>query len=169
MDQSTINVKVFEDGTEHLGVASVILPDVNFLTQTIAGAGIGGNIEVPIVGMLDAMSMTVSFRTFQKNAVKLSAPKRHNIELRSAQQIEDPVKGVLAVDAVKHVMVVLPKSNKGGTVQPAAPTDGSGEYSVRYWKTTINGEVVQEIDPINFICIIDGVDYLADVRKALGD
>ena len=42
MDQSTINFKVFEDGTEHLGVASVTLPDVNFLTQTIAGAGIGG-------------------------------------------------------------------------------------------------------------------------------
>ena len=70
--------------------------------------------------------------------------------------------------AVKHVMVVVPKSLKGGTVSPAAPSNGSGEYAVRYWKTYIDGKKVREIDPLNFIFEVDGVDYLADVRAALG-
>jgi len=26
----------------------------------------------------------------------------------------------------------------------------------------------REVDPLNFICYVDGTDYLADVRKALG-
>lgn len=42
------------------------------------------------------------------------------------------------------------------------------EFAVRYWATYIDGKKVREIDPLNFICLIDGTDYLADVRKALG-
>jgi phage tail tube protein FII len=30
------------------------------------------------------------------------------------------------------------------------------------------GKKVIEIDPINFICFVNGKDYLADVRTALG-
>ena len=56
----------------------------------------------------------------------------------------------------------------GGSIAPATPTNGSGEYSVRYWATYIDGAKVREIDPLNFICVVNGVDYLADVRKAIG-
>lgn len=64
--------------------------------------------------------------------------------------------------------MVVPKSTKGGTIAPATPTSGSGEYAVRYWATYINGKKVRELDPLNFICYINGVDYLAGVRAALG-
>jgi hypothetical protein len=168
MDQSVINFAVFEDGVEHLGMASVDLPDLTHLTQTISGAGIAGNVETVIKGHVDTMTMTLHFRTTTKNSIKLSAPGRHTIELRAAQQDEDPVSGTLKTVAVKHVFVVIPKVDRGGSVAPAAPTDGSGDYSVRYWKTSIDGQVVREIDPLNFICTINGVDYLEDVRKALG-
>ena len=32
----------------------------------------------------------------------------------------------------------------------------------------IDGAKVREIDPLNFIREVNGVDYLADVRKAIG-
>lgn len=51
---------------------------------------------------------------------------------------------------------------------PAAPSNGSGEYAVRYWATYIDGKKVREVDQLNFICYVNGTDYLADVRKALG-
>ena len=35
-------------------------------------------------------------------------------------------------------------------------------------QTYINGKKVRELDPLNFICYINGVDYLAGVRAALG-
>lgn len=168
MDQSTINFAIYEDSTEFLGMSKVTLPDLTYLTQSISGAGIAGNIEAVLLGHFEAMTLGLAFRNTTKQVVRLAEPRRHNIDLRVAQQDEDTVKGAVAVRNVKHVMVVIPKSTKGGTVAPATPTDGSGEYAVRYWATYIDGKKVQEIDPMNFICYINGVDYLADVRKALG-
>ena len=167
-DESVINFAVYEDSVEYVGMAGVTLPNLAAIVQTLSGAGIAGNVEVPVLGHYDVMSLTLNFRTTTEHSVRLSEPRRHNIDLRMAQQIEDTVAGEVKVQSIKHVLVVVPKTDTGGTVAPAAPTNGSGEYSVRYWATYIDGAKVREIDPLNFICLIDGTDYLADVRKALG-
>ncbi len=168
MDQSIINFAVYEDGSEYLGLAKVTMPDLTALTQTISGAGIAGNVEAIILGHYEAMSLGIDFRTTSPQAIKLSEPRRHTIDLRIAQQLEDTVAGVIKVQQVKHVMVVVPKSEKGGSIAPASTGDGSGEYALRYWATYIDGSKVREIDPLNFICLVNGKDYLAEVRTALG-
>lgn len=167
-DESVINFAVYEDSVEYVGMAGVTLPNLAAIVQTLSGAGIAGNVEVPVLGHYDVMSLTLNFRTTTEHSVRLSEPRRHDIDLRMAQQIEDTVAGEVKVQSIKHVLVVVPKTDTGGTVAPAAPTNGSGEYSVRYWATYIDGAKVREIDPLNFICEVNGVDYLADVRKAIG-
>ena len=167
-DESVINFAVYEDSVEYVGMATATLPNLSALVQTISGAGIAGNVEAPILGHYDAMTLGLSFRTTTSQSVKLSEPRRHNIDLRVAQQVEDTVAGAVKVQNVKHVLVVVPKTETGGSVAPARPTNGSGEYSVRYWATYIDGTKVREIDPLNFICFMNGIDYLADVRKAIG-
>ena len=167
-DESVINFAVYEDSVEYVGMAGVTLPNLAAIVQTLSGAGIAGNVEVPVLGHYDVMCLTLNFRTTTEHSVRLSEPRRHNIDLRMAQQIEDTVAGEVKVQSIKHVLVVVPKTDTGGTVAPAAPTNGSGEYSVRYWATYIDGAKVREIDPLNFICEVNGVDYLADVRKAIG-
>lgn len=167
-DESVINFAVYEDSVEYVGMAGVTLPNLAAIVQTLSGAGIAGNVEVPVLGHYDVMSLTLNFRTTTEHSMRLSEPRRHNIDLRMAQQIEDTVAGEVKVQRIKHVLVVVPKTDTGGTVAPAAPTNGSGEYSVRYWATYIDGAKVREIDPLNFICEVNGVDYLADVRKAIG-
>ena len=168
MDQSVINFAVYEDSVEYEGMAQATLPDMTFLTQSVSGAGIGGNIEAIILGHLEAMTLGLNFRTTTPQSVKLAEQRRHQIDLRVANQYEDPINGTVEARAEKHIFVVIPKSTKGGTIAPATPTSGSGEYAVRYWATYINGKNVREIDPMNFICYINGTDYLASVRKALG-
>lgn len=168
IDQAIINFKVYEDGSEYMGMASATLPDLTFLSQTISGAGIGGNIEAPVLGHMDAMTLSLAFRTLTEHSYKLTAPKVHHIDLRVAQQVEDNETGQLKAVAVKHVLVVVPKTLKGGNVAPAASADASGEYAVRYWATYIDGEKVLELDPMNFICFVSDTDYLTTVRKALG-
>ena len=167
-DESVINFAVYEDSVEYVGMAGVTLPNLAAIVQTLSGAGIAGNVEVPVLGHYDVMSLTLNFRTTTEHSVRLSEPRRHNIDMRMAQQIEDTVAGEVKVQSIKHVLVVVPKTDTGGTIAPAAPTNGSGEYSVRYWATYIDGSKVREVDPLNFICEVNGVDYLADVRKAIG-
>ena len=158
IDQSVINFAVYEDSVEYLGMSKATLPDVTFLTQSIS----------VILGHLEAMTLGLEFRTTTPQSVRLSELRRHSIDLRVANQYEDPVSGVVEARKEKHIFVVVPKSTKGGTIAPATPTSGSGEYAVRYWATYINGKKVRELDPLNFICYINGVDYLAGVRAALG-
>ena len=160
IQETVINFAVYEDKTEFMGIASVQLPDLTALSQQISGAGIAGNIEAIIPGHFEAMTCTINFRTTTTAALKLSEPRRHNLDIRVA--------GKVAAQSVKHVLVVLPKKDGGGTLAPASAADASGEYAVRYWATYVDGQKIREIDPMNSICIINGVDYLADVRKALG-
>lgn len=167
-DQSVVNFAVFEDAKEFVGMAKASLPDLTALTQSISGAGIGGNVEAVIPGHYDAMSLTLNFRTTTEQAIRLSEPRRHTIDLRVAQQYEDTVTGTVGVQNVKHVLIVIPKKDSGGSISPASPTDASGEYAVRYWATFIDGVKKREIDPLNFICEINGIDYLASTRTALG-
>jgi hypothetical protein len=69
---------------------------------------------------------------------------------------------------VKHVLIVSPTKYNPGKLAPASSADASGEYAVTYYATYIDGVKELEIDVINFIFYVDGTDYLADVRKALG-
>lgn len=167
-DESVINFAVYEDSVEYVGMAKASLPDLTSLVQSISGAGIAGNVEAVMLGHFDAMTLTLNFRTTTEQAIKLSEPRRHTIDLRVAQQSEDTVNGSVAVQSIKHIFVVIPKKDAGGSIAPASPTDGSGEYAVRYWATYIDGVKKREIDPLNFICFVNGVDYLADVKRVLG-
>jgi hypothetical protein len=134
----------------------------------LQGAGISGTFESVILGHLEAMTLTLNFRTLVRDAIKLLEPRDHQIDLRVAQQDKDTVSGQTVVTALKHVFVCKPKMLNPGTVAPATPADASGEYAVTYWATFINGVRTLEIDILNFIYFVNGTDYLAEVRAALG-
>ena len=168
MDQSVINYAIYEDGVEYYGMATVQMPTLANLTQTLSGAGISGNIEEVVLGHQDAMTVTLNFRTTTPASIRLSEPRRHVLDLRIANEEEDPVENALTVPPEKHVMVVIPKTHNVGQIAPGQPTNGSGEYAVRYWATWLNGTKVREIDPMNMKYDVNGVDYLSDVRRAMG-
>lgn len=120
----------------------------------------------PIEGQY--MTAQLKFRTFSAESLKLQEPREHNIDLRAPQQVYDPIAGVYKTQSVKHVLVLVPKTLSNGNIAPASPTDGSGSYAVRRWVTYIDDAKVMELDPYNYICEVNGVDYLSDTRKALG-
>lgn len=66
------------------------------------------------------------------------------------------------------MLMVTPTKFAPGKLAPAASAEASGEYAATYFATYIDGKKVLEIDIINFIYYVNGTDYLADVRKALG-
>lgn len=166
--EAYIDFEVYEDAINLIGVAQATLPDINYLTQQITGAGISGSIDAVLIGMVDAMTLALNFRSATDAAAKLSSPEKHNLDLRVAEQYWDTMAVGKEIQADKYVMVVVPKSFKPGTVAPASAADTSGEYSVQYYAAYKNGVQLWEIDPWNDVCTIMGVDYMADVRKALG-
>lgn len=72
------------------------------------------------------------------------------------------------IETIIYILVVTPKKLNPGKVATAAAAEVSGEYAVSYYATYIDGKKKLEIDPLNYIYYVNGKDYLADVRKALG-
>lgn len=168
IDNGTVNFAVYEGSNEFLGMAEVTLPEFTALTEEIQGAGIAGTFNGPYVGHLEAMALTLNFRSVTKSAIKLMEPISHQIEMRAAQQKWNNTSGKMEQESVKHVAIVTPTKYAPGKLAPASPTESSGEYSVSYYALFINGEKLIEIDILNYIHFINGTDYLEDVRKALG-
>ena len=145
VDETVIGFAVYEDATEYYG-----------------------KVEAVILGAIEAMTTTLNFRTVTKNAIKLHEPREHKIDLRVAQQNKNTTKGVTEVGRVKHLLTLTPKKLNPGKVATASAAEVSGEYATTYFATYIDGKKMLEIDPLNYIYFVNGKDWLADVRKALG-
>ena len=168
VDETVIGFAVYEDATEYYGMSEVTLPEISNLTEEISGAGMGGKVEAVILRAIEAMTTTLNFRTVTKNAIKLHEPREHKIDLRVAQQNKNTTKGVTEVGRVKHLLTLTPKKLNPGKVATASAAEVSGEYATTYFATYIDGKKMLEIDPLNYIYFVNGKDWLADVRKALG-
>ena len=168
VDNGTTNFAVYEDATEFYGMAEATLPEISQITEEVKGAGIAGAFNGAFVGHIEAMTLTLNFRSVTADAIKLAEPRNHQLDLRAAQQYWDNSACKFIQQAVKHVQMVTPTQFAPGKLAPAASAEASGEYAATYFATYIDGKKVLEIDIINFIYYINGTDYLADVRKALG-
>lgn len=163
-----INLELYEDSVNLLGIAKVKLPAITYPCVTISGAGMMGNMDVPLYGMVDAMTTTINFLTTTDSAVRLMAPKKHQLDMRVAEEYWETEQAEVGLWGDKFVMIVRPKSIDPGTVAPMSAADTSGEFAVYYYAAYRNGTQLWEIDKRNMKCVIDGVDHMADVRKALG-
>jgi len=166
--ESNIVFELYEDAVNFLGLTQATLPNLAFIVQQIQGAGLNGNIDVPIHGMMEAMELSLNFRSPTDAAKSLATPNTHHLDLRVAAQYWDDTQSNYGVEADKYVLLARPKAMNPGNIQTATPADTANTFSVVYYAGYRDGTKIWEIDPINYICEINGVDYFADVRKALG-
>lgn len=163
-----INYRAYLENNVLVGLANVELPELTAMTDTISGSGIAGEVDSPIMGHYESMSATFTFRTIDKGYAEFLAPKTHAIDLRGSQQVNDAGAGVLKSVPVRVIMRGKTKSAPLGSLEVGATTDTEIEVEVEYLKIVINGQTVFELDKFNFKCVINGVDYLASVRRDMG-
>lgn len=163
-----INLEIYEDSVNLLGTAKVTLPKIEFPTVAISGAGIMGNMDVPLIGMVNAMTVSINFLTVTQAAASLGAPRKHLLDMRVAEEFWEVEQAEAGLWAEKYVMLTQTKSTTPGTVAPMSAADASGEYAVYYYAAYRKGKRLWEIDKRNMRCIFGDTDYMAEVRRALG-
>lgn len=163
-----INFEVFSGGVRKLGMADATLPKIKSKTSTLSGAGIGGEIEMPTTGQTESLELEINWRTINEDISELSAMKAHDLELRGANEQYDAGTGEIKTQAVKINVRGLPKEVDLGSFKPADHTDTKTTLELVYIKITIDGTRKVEIDKLNYIYYVNGVDYMESVRKALG-
>ena len=168
VQEANINYEVYADGDRALGSASVDLPDIDFITEEISGAGIAGKIDVGILGHIENLETTIHWRTIFEKPLYLMKQRTVMLSLRGAMQRYNAATGVRRAVPVRIDLRVAPTSLKLGSLEPAAQTDTESTFTADYIKVTENNSVVFEHDKFNYIFVVDGVDILAEVRDALG-
>lgn len=162
------NAKVYNDGNELYGAGDVEVPSFEYMTETLTGLGIAGEMTIPVLGHFKGFTSKIKWNTANDLALTLLQPKAHHLEVRGSIQEYDAGTGAFINKAVKMLMKAMPTKGSLGKFEPAKKMDSESEFSVSYVKVWIHGKEVMEIDPFNFICNINGEDSLAEVRKNLG-
>jgi P2 family phage contractile tail tube protein len=164
-----INFSVYDgDSQDLLGVAEVTLPSFEAMTETISGAGIAGEMDMPVLGHFGGMTVEISWRTMTVDATKLSKQVGHKFDMRASIEQYDEQNATISSIPMKIVMVTVPKTLNLGNLNVGAGSDSSNEFECSYIKVLINNEEVVELDKFNYIYRVHGVDYLESVRRDLG-
>jgi P2 family phage contractile tail tube protein len=168
LPENMINYQVYKDGDVLIGTANIELPSLDALTEKVKGAGIAGEIEAPVIGHYDVLTLGIQWRTITADAINLAAPVAHALDFRGSQQVYDSSAGSYSTVPVKVIVRAMPKKTSLGKMIVAGQTDSKNEFECSYLKCYIDGDMTLELDKYNFICNIGGTDYLSTVRQDLG-
>lgn len=160
------HINLFNDGLSYLGqVEEVTLPNLTRKMEEWRGGGMNAPIKTD-QGM-EAMTMDFTCGGLMEDALKQFGTTEHDgVMLRFAGSYQrDDTGEVSAVEVVirgRHSAIEMGTAKTGEN----SPFKVTSELS--YYKLTIDAEDVIEIDIINMIEKIGGVDRLAGHRKAIG-
>lgn len=159
---------VYLDGSKMIGVASShTLPEVNMQTSTVSGMGVNGEVDSPTLGQFESMEQEIQFNTLYSSAVDMLNPMNAiNLTFRAAQQVYDKsTGGGYAFKSLRIVEMGRVKKFKPGKIEKAESMEATITLELTYLLVEVDGVVVMEIDKLNQVYNVNGVDMLADVRN----
>lgn len=161
--------RVYEPGNpDYKGVSDIQLPSLEHMTEAINGAGILGEYESPAFGHLSSMKLVLNWRVTSKELLSFFRPEAMEIDCRMANQEYNEQLGKHNFTANRLYVRGIPVKNDLGKVQKGSPYEGSTELEVLHMRLECDGEVLIEVDRINYIYRVGGVDYTQKLREALG-
>lgn len=163
-----INFNVYSGDNTLYGVATVDLPAITAMTDTVKGAGIAGEIDSPVMGHFQSMTTKITFRTIEPEAMELAKQAAHQVEIRGSQQVYDAGNGTYTTVPVRASMKIVPKTVTLGTFDPGATTGTEQEFEVLYIKLFVANKEVCEVDKFNFVAKFGDTNLLDSVRADLG-
>jgi P2 family phage contractile tail tube protein len=160
------NFDTFQDGVSFMGqVRSVTLPKLARKMEDFRGAGMDGTLKLDTGA--DAMELGFTAGGYLREALrKFGATSVGGVMLRwaGAYQAEDT--GIY--ESVEIVARGRYSEIDRGDAKPGDTTEHKFTMQVSYYKETVNGVPLIEIDVPNNVFIVDGIDILAAQRAAIG-
>lgn len=156
------------DGTKMIGVAaSVSLPPVKMKTSTVSGVGVNGELDSPTIGQFESMEQEIQFNTLYSSAMDALSPLTNvNLTLRAAQQVYDKTGGY-AFKGLRVVEMGRVKSFEPGKVEKGEAMEAKVILELTYLMIEVDGNQLLEVDKLNGIYKVNGVDMLAGVKSLI--
>jgi P2 family phage contractile tail tube protein len=149
-------------------LATVDLPSFEAMTETIAGAGIAGEYASPVLGHFASQMVKLAFRTTTKAQLDMLAPVYQRFDVRGSVQIQDPGLGLIGTHSIALDCRGQVKNLTLGKMEPGKVMGSELDLEIARITVDIAGVRVVELDKFNMVFAVNGVDFLANVRRDLG-
>lgn len=162
------NMNLFNEGESYLGrVEEITLPKITRKFEAYRGAGLNGAVKIDMGLEDDALSSEITFGGMEAQLYKQwGVTQIDGVMLRfnGAYQRDDTAE----VTAVEVVLRGRFSEIDGGNNKAGDNTQVKTPFNATYYKLIWDGETLIEIDLLNLVEKVDGVDRLAEQRAALG-
>ncbi len=157
----------YKNGKKLIGITGdVTLPNFDAMTATISGAGILGEYNSAVIGQFSSMSMDIPFRVVNEDAVSaLNVSEALDITLRGSEQVLNEGTGKLSYSGIRVVTRGRSTAFKPGKMKNGEMMDAAVTCEVTYIMIEIDKKQVIELDKLNYVYKVNGVDLLEKVRS----
>lgn len=166
LPNSLKNFNAFNDGKSFMGVIEELkLPKLSRKMEAFRGGGMDGEVEIDL-GQ-EKLEIEQVCGGFVLDAFKAYGVTKANgvmIRFAGAYQRED-------TDEVQSVEIVVRGRHKeidGGDAKGGDKGKTTIKSTLTYYKLTVDGAEIIEIDLLSFLFKVNGVDKLEAQRKAIG-
>ncbi|MEE9683358.1 phage major tail tube protein [Lelliottia amnigena] len=162
------HLNLFNDGNNWQGIVeSLTLPKFTRKFEKYRGGGMAGAVDVDM-GLDDgALDTEFSIGGMESLLYKqLAKTTADGIQLRFTGSIQRDDTG--EVQAMELVVRGRHKEIDAGELKTGESNSTKVSSTNSYAKLTINGEVLYEVDTINMVEIVGGVDLMEAHRQAIG-
>jgi P2 family phage contractile tail tube protein len=143
----------------------VNLPKLSRKLEEYRGGGM--NIPVELDFGMQKMEAEIKAAGWFSNLINtFGSPRADAMLMRFTGAVQQDDTG--ETQAVEAVMRGRFSELDPGKAQSGDKTEQTYKLAVSYYKLTIAGKLMLEIDAVNLVEIVNGEDRLADVRAALG-
>lgn len=162
------NMNVYDDTNKQLGVSGEItLPNLESMTTTMSGVGVLGELEVPNEGHFGSTTIEIPWRTLLDKTFSFAAYAGRSLVLRGAIQQVDSNTGTPSYVGIKVTIKYMSKGLDLGKLAINSAMESKNTLEVFYLKIEINSKVVLELDKLNSVYKVNGVDKLAAINKLI--
>lgn len=144
----------------------VTLPDLDAITETVEGGGVLGEVEDPITGHFSSIKMTIPFSNlYAPISGLMNTTRPAMLTLRGSMQCMDPSTGETGYYPIKIVIRGKASTTKLGKLENGKKMEPEIELELLYLYVMIDGQPVIELDKLNFVYNLNGVDMLAEIKR----
>jgi P2 family phage contractile tail tube protein len=159
------NFNLFIDGRGFAGnVEEITLPKLTLKTDEFRGGGMDSPLKIELG--LEALEASFTLTKYDPDTLKLFGLAPGNskpLTFRGSVISEDGTEIPVVINITGFITELDFGSWKAGDKATL-----KGTVAVRYYKHTVNGEVIHEIDVKNMIRTVNGTDQLKQTRANLG-
>lgn len=171
MSAKTIPTKVnkynvYNEGDRLLGMGDELpLPDFESSSETVSGAGILGEVDDPTVGYFGNQEVEIPFRVLDQEAVDmLDMTRAIKLTIRGAQQTTN-AEGDIDFRQIRVVVRGRAAKFSPGKLKAGSTMDTKITLTLLYILIELDGKSVLELDKLNEVYKVNGVDVLAKIKE----